>query len=150
MITLLRTNAEHPDFLSLVQQLDQELSVHNGETNEFFAKLNTLTKIRHAVVAYLDGEPAGCGAIREFDDQTMEVKRMFVPIGLRGKGTAKAVLDELEAWAAELGFTYTTLETATYLPAAVRLYEKSGYERIPNFGEYVNVPTSICFRKKVK
>ena len=150
MLTTIRTTPDHPDFLALVRQLDEELSVHNGETNEFFAALNTLTKIKHAVVAYLDGVPAGSGAIREFDSDTMEVKRMFVPMELRGKGTAQAVLDELEAWAAEMGYSYTTLETATYLPAAVRLYEKSGYERIPNYGEYVNVPTSVCFRKRIR
>jgi putative acetyltransferase len=149
MISLLRTNAEHPDFLSLVKQLDQELSIHNGESNDFFAQLNTLTKIKHAVVAYIDGVPAGCGAIREFDPITMEIKRMFVTSDQRGKGSAQAILNELEAWASALGYQYTTLETATYLPAAVRLYERSGYDRIPNYGEYVNVPTSICMRKKV-
>ena len=144
---LLRTTSDDQAFRELVILLDQELAVHNGDKNDFFVQFNKIDKIRHAIVA-MDGErPVGIGALRAFDDETMEVKRMFVPKDLRGKGIAAEVLRGLEEWARELGYRYTVLETATYLPAAVKLYERSGYERIPNYGQYVGVETSVCMRK---
>ena len=146
-MSLRRTTSDDPDFRALVALLDQELAVHNGEKNDFFVQFNKIDKIKHALVALVGDRPVGIGAIRAFNDDTTEVKRMYVLPVLRGKGVAAEVLQGLETWATELGFRYTTLETATYLPAAVRLYERSGYERIPNYGQYVGVETSVCMRK---
>jgi GNAT superfamily N-acetyltransferase len=59
------------------------------------------------------------------------------------------VLAELETWAAELGCSKCVLETGGKQPEAIRLYEKSGYKRIPNYGQYVGVENSICFEKSL-
>ena len=144
---LRRTTSDDPEFRALVVLLDQELAVHNGDKNDFFVQYNKIDKIKHALVILDDDKPVGIGAIREFNEDTTEVKRMYVLPELRGKGIAAEVLSGLEAWAKELGYRYTILETATYLPAAVKLYERSGYERIPNYGQYVGVETSVCMRK---
>ena len=106
--------------------------------------------IKHVVVAYSDGLPVACGAIKEFDAVTMEVKRMFTDANFRGKGLATLVLTELENWALELGYTKCVLETGKRLPDAVRLYENRGYLLIPNYGQYVAMENSICFEKKLK
>lgn len=146
-MTLHRTDSDDPAFRELVALLDQELAVHNGDKNDFFVQFNKIDKIKHAIVAMDGDRPIGIGALRAFDDGTMEVKRMFVPKELRGKGIAADILAALESWARELGYEYTILETATYLPAAVKLYERSGYVRIPNYGQYEGVETSVCMKK---
>ena len=75
---------------------------------------------------------------------------MFTSDSHRGKGFATQVLTELERWALELGYSKCVLETGKRLPDAVRLYEKSGYRQIPNYGQYIQMENSICFEKKLK
>jgi GNAT superfamily N-acetyltransferase len=75
---------------------------------------------------------------------------MYVLPEYRGMGIAQSVLQELEKWAAELGYQYCVLETGMKQPEAIRLYEKSGYHQIPNYGQYENVATSVCFRKELR
>lgn len=147
MTTLIRTNSENKDFQKLVIELDKDLAKRNGETNDFFAQFNKIDLIKNVVVAFNNNLPAGCGAIKEYDSSTMEIKRMYVPIEMRGKGIAVAVLNDLENWARELGYKKCVLETGDKMPEAIGLYRKSGYKVIPNFGQYKNVESSICFEK---
>lgn len=147
IINLIRTDSAHPDFRELVNQLNAELSIRNGEKDAFYSQYNSIDMLKHTVVAYWEGKPAGSGAFKPFDEGSVEIKRMFVPTELRGKGIAQAVLQELENWARELGYQSTVLETGLMLPEAIRLYEKYGYDRIPNFGQYIGVETSVCFQK---
>ena len=100
-------------------------------------------------MAYEDGEPAGCGAIKEYAPDTMEVKRMFVVPAHRRKGIAENVLKELESWAAELSYRKCILETSLKQQEAIGLYRKKGYRLIPNFGQYAGVENSICFVKQI-
>jgi GNAT superfamily N-acetyltransferase len=145
----IRTNSEDPDFRKLVEELDAELRIRDGDEHSFYAQYNKIDMIRHVILAYEDSTPVGCGAIKEYSNNTMEVKRMYVPPGKRGDGIATLILKELEAWALELNFTKCILETGEKQPEAVRLYEKNDYKRIPNFGQYENVENSICFEKKL-
>ena len=92
---------------------------------------------------------AGCGCFKKFDDNAVEVKRMFVKPEARGKGIAHYMLAGLEAWANEIGFDHAVLETGNNQPEAIRLYEKAGYTIIPNYGQYSGMETSICMRKKL-
>jgi GNAT superfamily N-acetyltransferase len=147
MITILRTTSDDVRFRSLVDELDRELAVYNGENNAFFAQFNTIDVIKHVVLAVENSASAGCGAIKEYAPDTMEVKRMFVQSHLRSRGIASLVLVELEKWCREMGYRKCILETSKALTAAVRLYEQSGYRRIPNYGQYVPIETSICFEK---
>jgi putative acetyltransferase len=150
MITAIkRTDSTNPDFVLLVRQLDAELRDRFGEAQTFFDQFNKLDSIRHVVVAYHNDVPVGCGAIKKFDESTMEVKRMFVHPAHRGKGYAAEVLSELEKWTAEMEFSYCILETGDKLPEAVNLYKKSGYTLIQRYGQYANSESSICMKKKV-
>lgn len=103
--------------------------------------------LQHVVVAYLNEEPVGCGAIKAFTSDLMEVKRMFVRPTRRGQGVAQAVLAELERWTRELQHRGCVLETGLKQPEAIRLYQKSGYQRIPNYGQYVGIENSVCLQK---
>ena len=149
MTKCIRTNSDDPDFRKLVEELDAELRIRDGDEHSFYAQYNKIDMIRHVILAYEDITPVGCGAIKEYTNDTMEVKRMFVPPGKRGEGIATMILKELEAWALELKFTKCILETGVKQTEAVRLYEKNYYKRIPNFGQYENVENSICFEKKL-
>ncbi|HOZ70097.1 MAG TPA: GNAT family N-acetyltransferase [Chitinophagaceae bacterium] len=147
MFTCTRTDSTNTDFKMLVNQLDRYLMGINGDDHDFFDQFNKIDNIRHVVVLYLDGQPAGCGAIKEYEPGVMEVKRMFVPPAARGKGLATAILKELEVWAAELGYEKCILETGDIMPDAIALYKKNGYRSIPNYGQYVDVASSVCFEK---
>lgn len=149
MITLKRTNSENEDFQALVKELDKDLAGRNGEDNAFFVQFNKIDAIRHVVVAYQDNKPVGCGAMKQYDETSMEVKRMFVPSELRGHGIASLVLQELEKWCKELNYTKCILETGEKQPEAIRLYHKNHYKVIPNFGQYANVESSVCFEKTI-
>jgi GNAT superfamily N-acetyltransferase len=147
MVQLLRTDSSHADFVTLVRHLDADLRIRDGEDHSFYAQFNKIDKIRHVVVAYLDGQAAGCGAIKEYAPKVVEVKRMYVAPACRGQGIATQVLAELERWARELSYGSCILETGVKQPEAVGLYGKSGYRVVPNYGQYAGVATSICFEK---
>jgi len=149
MINLVKTNSDNRDFIELVKKLDSELGERDGSDHSFYSQFNKIDKIKHVVLAYENETPLACGAIKEFDTTTMEVKRMYVTPELRGKGIAAKVLLELESWARELSYTKCVLETGKRQPEAIRLYEKCEYVRIPNYGQYIGVENSVCFEKKL-
>ncbi|AKD04509.1 GNAT family N-acetyltransferase [Pontibacter korlensis] len=147
MINIHRTNSDNSDFRALVQLLDQDLQRRDGEEHSFYAQYNKIDKIQHVVTASKDGVAVGCGAIKAFTTEAAEVKRMFVLEECRGHGIAQQVLQELERWAKELGYTSCVLETGKKQPEAIRLYQKSGYALIPNYGQYIGVENSVCMQK---
>lgn len=144
---LLKLQSSNNDFQALVHQLDAELAIRDGDDHAFYHQFNKIDAIKHVIVAYIDEKPVGCGAIKEYATGVMEVKRMYVPLAMRGKGIAGEILTALEAWAQELGYEKCILETGIAQPEAIRLYEKSGYTRISNYGQYAGVENSACFEK---
>lgn len=149
MITLLRTDSGNEDFIELVTHLDADLAERDGDQHVFYAQLNKIEGIKHAVVAFDNNIAVGCGAIKEYAPATMQVKRMYVSPGHRGKGIASAVLAELEKWAAEMNYKDCILETGKNQPEAIELYKKNLYQVIPNYGQYIGVENSICFKKQL-
>ncbi|MBN9299017.1 MAG: GNAT family N-acetyltransferase [Filimonas sp.] len=149
MLTFVKADSENPDFISLVRLLDADLAKRDGDEHGFYAQYNKIAMIKHAIVAHENGVPVACGAIKEVAPSVMEVKRMYTLPGSRGKGIAGKVLSELEKWAAELGYIKCVLETGKRQPEAIRLYEKSGYKNIPNYGQYIGVENSVCFEKEL-
>ncbi len=147
MANLIRTDAKHPEFIQLVEKLDRYLSVTDGEDHDFYHQFNGILDIPHVVLAFDQERALGCGAIKPFGDDAMEVKRMFVEPDARGKGIASAILKELEKWAHELGKQRCVLETGHQQPEAIELYKKQGYAIIPNYGQYAGVENSLCFEK---
>lgn len=149
MYTIKRTNSDDPDFQKLVQALDKDLAIRNGDDNAFFAQFNKIAAIKHVVLVYENKAAVGCGAVKEYEPGVMEVKRMFVPLEKRGKGVASVVLGELETWTKELGYKKCILETGEKQPEAIRLYKKNDYRVIKNYGQYADVADSVCFEKFV-
>jgi len=150
MIRLIRTNSVNKDFIRLIKDLDAYLAVSDGEEHSFYAQFNKLDLIKHVVLASYNEIIIACGAIKKYDQKTMEIKRMFTSSDYRGKGIAGLILIELENWAKEMGVENCILETGKRQIEAIRLYKKSGYEVITNYGQYAGMEDSICFMKKVR
>jgi len=150
MITLKRTTSSATDFQNLVVLLDIDLKIKDGEEHDFYAQFDKLDNIKNVVVCYQESVAIGCGAFKEFDTKTVEIKRMFVHPDFRGKGVASAVLKELEIWAEETNYTACVLETGKNNPEAIGLYHKSGYVIIPNYDQYENVDNSVCLKKFIR
>lgn len=150
MIRIIRTNSEDQDFVQLVRHLDVDLAERDGEDHPFYAQFNKIDKIKYVVVAYEDDQPVGCGAIKEYAPDTMEIKRMYTLPESRGKGIASKILRELETWAVELSYEKCILETGKKQPEAIGLYQKNGYKIIPNYGQYAEIENSLCFAKLIK
>ena len=150
MIKIIRTDSDNQDFVELVKCLDSDLAERDGSDHSFYAQFNKIDKIKYVVVAYENGKPIGCGAIKEYTPNTVEIKRMYTSPGSRGKGIATKVLSELEIWATELSCEKCILETGKRQPEAIGLYKKNGYKIIPNYGQYANMENSMCFEKEMK
>lgn len=150
MTSLTRTDSNNKEFQKLVGELDLDLKTRDGEEHSFYAQFNKVDSIKYTVIAYEEDQPVGCGAIKEYSDKIMEIKRMYVRLDKRGKGIASMILQELEKWSKELGMEKCMLETGKKQPEAIRLYEKNNYHIIPNFGQYENVENSVCFEKELK
>jgi len=150
MTEFIRTTSENPDFRKLIYALDEDLYQRNGEAQLQYRQYNQVDSIDHVVVVYSEGKPIGCGCFKRFDDQAVEMKRMFVLPEMRGKQLAAKMLQELEKWAIEEGNTGAVLETGHRQLEAIRLYTVAGYSLIENYGQYVGMEESICYRKELK
>ena len=147
MIKIIRTDSSNKDFVDLVKLLDKELQIRDGAEHTFYAQYNKIDKIKNVVVAFYNDTAVGCGAIKEYDISTIEIKRMFVKDEYRSKGIATKILIELELWAGELGYNKCILETGLKQPEAIHLYKKNNYTIIPNYGQYSSVENSVCMEK---
>ena len=100
------------------------------------------------VIAEINNEIVGCGAIRPIDKNTAEVKRMYSKIPRKKIG--QTVLSYLEDKAKTIGYTDLVLETRIKNQQATEFYQKQGYKVIPNYGKYRDRPEAICFGKSLK
>jgi len=149
MVKILRCSSENTDFIGLVKLLDADLALRDGEDHAFYAHFNKIGNIRFAVMAYENEKASGCGALKAYSADTMEIKRMYVLPESRKKGIASKILSELENWTHELSFSKCILETGKMQPEAIGLYLKNGYKIIPNYGQYSGMENSVCFEKVI-
>ncbi len=132
--------------------LSQELarqSDYEDDGSAHFKPEDALVPGAHSSSLVPKDVAVACGAFRPLERRVAEIKRMFVVPDCRGRGYSKGVLMELERLARKDGYTTVRLETANRQPEAIGLYERSGYQRIPNFGVYRNSTRSVCFEKQV-
>lgn len=105
------------------------------------------------VIAWADGDPVGCGAVRPLlggPADVAEIKRMYTTPEARGRGISRALLARLEAEAVGFGYRRVQLESGLRQPEALRLYETAGYHRIPDFGQYAGDELTVCFAKDLR
>lgn len=142
-----RTTSDDDDFGKLVAPLNTYLAILDGEDHAFYAQFNKSNLLKNALVCYDDAIPVGIGAYKEFEPNIAEIKRMYTLPEYRGKGVAKAILNQLELWAKEEGYSVAILETGHLQKDAIGLYQKLGYDVIENFGQYAGVENSVCMKK---
>jgi GNAT superfamily N-acetyltransferase len=149
MIIFKRTSSDDSDFRELVALLDKDLALRDGDEHAFYAQFNKIPSLRNVIICYDNDIAVGCGAFKELEPGKVEIKRMYTIPEQRGKGRAFAILEQLEDWAAELGYTTCILETGKKQPEAISLYKKAGYRVTENYGQYAGVENSVCMRKEV-
>lgn len=146
-MTITKTDSSNVDFQNLVKLLDADLAIRNGEDHAFYDQFNKIDMIKNCIVIYVDNNPAACGAFKKFEDDTVEIKRMYTHPNFRKRGLAGTIVKELESWAKEIGYKKAVLESSLEQNEALSVYEKSGYLRIPNYGQYIGIDKSVCYEK---
>ncbi|WP_169082914.1 GNAT family N-acetyltransferase [Paenibacillus sp. PL91] len=150
-VTLTVVAPENEELQMLIRQLDEDL-LQRYPAEEIFGLDFTDEKVKEIVfiVAYYDGIPAGCGAIRPLDEEATELKRFFVAEAYRNRGIAQQILFELEAKARAMHFRSIKLEAGEEQPEALSFYRKHGYTPIDRFGIYVDSESSVCYEKRLQ
>lgn len=148
----IRTDGKNKDFIENCRLLDIDLDERVGKKikRDKYKKYNQLDEISEAIVVYEDNMAVGGGAIRKYDDENIELKRVFVHTEYQGKGIGSKLVSLLIEWAVELGYKRMILETGELLAESCAVYKKLGFEIIPNYGPYVNMPESLCMAKDLK
>jgi DNA-binding MarR family transcriptional regulator len=87
------------------------------------------------VVAYLRGEPIGCGGVKHHPGDVTDIKRMWIAESARGLGLGRRLLEHLEGLARERGSREVRLETGDVLTEAIALYRSAGYAEVEPFND---------------
>ncbi|RCX18024.1 acetyltransferase (GNAT) family protein [Anaerobacterium chartisolvens] len=143
------TDGSDTDFILLCNELDEFLNklVGGEENRSQYIPYNRLDDIHNIVMVYDKSKPIGCASFKHYDTETAEVKRVFIKEEYRGKGISKKLMELLEQRAKKQGYKKFVLESGEPLIAAMILYRSTGYYEIPNFGDYKDMPDSICMEK---
>jgi len=149
MLHIQRTNSDNPDFHLLTKQLDITLCEIYGTKPEDYEEYNRIVDLPTVLIAYLEEVPVGCGCFKNFNEDTIELKRMFVLPEHRGQGIATRLVYEIETWALELNYTYAALETGNKQTDAINLYQNLGYTITTGFNKYVDNDFSVCMLKSL-
>lgn len=145
------TDGEDLDFAMLCSKLDRSLDELAGKKfdRSQYEKYNFRDNIHDVIVVYHKGQPVACGGFKMFDDEHAELKRIYTEPSCRGIGLGAELLRRLEARAKIKGYKWCILETGEPLEAACHIYKKAGYKVIPNYGQYADMPDSICMERKI-
>ncbi|MGX7265108.1 GNAT family N-acetyltransferase [Enterococcus crotali] len=149
MIRIEKVNINNPDLLALIKELNDFFNEEWGtEVAQSYQNHHNLANMSCAVVAYDKQEAIGCGCWKFLDEQTPEIKRMYVKPTSRGNGAAKEIIQALESDMREKGYQQAVLETGKDMLSAIGFYERNGYQIIPNYGEFIGDEWCICMKKR--
>ncbi len=145
------TDGKDSDFEMLCGRLDYALDEIVGKKfqRNQYEQYNKRDNIHDVIVAYRKGEPVACGAFKMYDEDHAELKRVFTEPSNRNIGLGAELVRRLEAKAKIKGYKWCILETGKPLEAACHVYKKAGYKIIPNYGQYIDMPNSICMERKI-
>lgn len=145
------TDGQNSDFILLCGMLDDYLNkaVGGEKQRKQYIQYNTLENIHDVILIYENGLPIACAAFKRYDADTAEVKRVFLRKEYRGGGISGQLLAALEARAKEQSYSSLILETGRLLAPAMGFYRKTGFEVIDNYGQYRDMPESVCMRKSI-
>lgn len=144
---IIKTDSKNTDFLELIKLLDEGLVERYGELQKQYDKHNKVDFIKDVIILYKDGQPAACGAYKEFDSCSAEIKRIFVKPEYRNNGLAMLIVNGLEELVRSHNYKYAILETGIKQHEAINLYKKMGYAMTENYGPYIGNSNSVCMKK---
>lgn len=144
---IIKTDNTNDDFIKLITLLDEDLAERYGEKQKEYEKFNKVDFIKDVILIYNEGLAVGCGAIKQYNRKSVELKRVFVLKSCRGQGIAKLVIKSLEDIARDLGYSEMLLETGIKQSEAISLYNKLGFSEIQNYIPYEGNTNSICMKK---
>lgn len=146
MLAIKISNPNDPSTHSIIEELSQNLYDRFGSDGK-----NSFTDWEYNnskyifVVAELNNEIVGCGAIRPISEKRGEVKRMFAKYPRKSIG--QSILAFLETKAKELNYEELVLETRVKNEEACSFYLNSNYIKTPNYGKYADRLDAACFQK---
>lgn len=150
MITITREQPDSAVARTLISELEAILDpLYPSESRHGYSIERLVRDEVPFFVTRYQGQAAGCGGIEFAGSAYGELKRMYVRPQFRGLGLGKAILEHLHDFARAHGVGLLRLETGIYQQEAIRLYERSGFRRIPPFGPYKEDPLSIFYEKMV-
>jgi putative acetyltransferase len=138
----------------LIGELDRTLALEYVPEQRHGVSLDALFEPHmRFFIARVDDVAMGCGGVALFETFG-EVKRMFVRDSARGRGIGLALLTRLESETKKNGLDVIRLETGDRQLAALRLYERAGFQRCGAFGEYASmtpqaIETSVFYEKRL-
>ena len=148
--TITAERPDTPDARALIEELEAHLATfYPRESRHGYSVEKLLAQGVAFFVAREDGAPAGCGGIQLFGADYGELKRMFVRPPFRGRGLGRLMLEHLADHARSRGVGLLRLETGIHQHAAIALYERAGFRRIPPFGDYRDDPLSLCYARRI-
>lgn len=86
-------------------------------------------------LARVNGETAGCVALRKIDATYCEMKRLYVRPDYRGAGISKLLVEQLIQDAREIGYQYMRLDTFPFMTTAIKIYKKYGFYEIKPYND---------------
>ena len=146
-----RTDGKDKDFIENCRLLDIDLDRRVGKKikRDKYKKFNQIDEIQQAIVVYEGNKAVGGGAIRRYNDEDIELKRVFVHAEYQGQGIGSKLVSLLIEWAEELGYQRMILETGELLAESCAVYKKLGFQVISNYGPYVDMEESLCMAKEL-
>jgi putative acetyltransferase len=145
-----RERPDTPDAISLITELEAHLEpIYPSKSRHGFSIERLLAEEVAFFVLRDHRTPAGCGGIKLIGSEYGEIKRMYVRPQFRGLGLGKLMLDHLADFARSQAIPLLRLETGIHQRAAIALYERMGFYRIPPFGPYTDDPLSRCYEKRL-
>ncbi|MGA2194473.1 MAG: GNAT family N-acetyltransferase [Bryobacteraceae bacterium] len=96
----------------------------------------------------IDGQAAGCVALRRFDAERCEAKRLYVRPQFRGQGGGGRLLDWAIAEARAAGYREMVGDTMPVMEKALEMYGRLGFERTKPYSDHPT-PGAIYLRLKL-
>jgi GNAT superfamily N-acetyltransferase len=148
-VEVVKTTSEKSDFIFLIKTFDAYLWNRYPELKKDYWGNNLIEFNANVFICYLDEKAVACGCFKKYNEDSVELKRMFVLPEARGLGLAQLVIKEIEAEAKNQGFKLLILETLYKQTEAINFYEKSGFSIVENYEPYVGLSQSVCMSKSI-
>ena len=122
---IIQGDPEFRDYLSL-QNFEEELAHLEHKYGPPSGRL---------YLARCNGEPAGCIALRQLDETSCEMKRLYVRPQFQGQHIGRKLTDKVIRDAKEIGYSQLLLDTFPFLDKAIGMYNRRGFQLIPRYND---------------